>query len=461
MKRFPMLAIIIWSLVSPSPLRGETTDQPVQASDPKSAESSAAPAESSKEESAPETTSDKEGSSSWVIERRRDQVTTEPGYIASPIAVNIPGIGFSYGLIGSVFNIAETEMDTFFFTTNGDSNGFGLGLIDTPVYEEMLTFNLFTSRFRDTGLESHRRGISSDPDDARILKFAKTQVAVGQLSLRLWEKRVQLNLGLFRNEGSLDKILDKEGEVIADPEDQTSSVTSTSFGGVLDLTDDRADPRRGVQFEAQYFRPPAGDAFGPEYYIMDYNFLAYVPVGKISTWVFNAYRSDAVVTRTGETDPTAVRNEKGINCNQLPPQAQSACVEEEDEIVAETIANNKFGTASSIGGTQRMRSYVTGRFKAAHATTFGTELRLNLTEEFTPFNLYVAKGVRTGIQLALFGEWGPVNDYESKLTEQYKRSLGIGVRFIVASGFIVRLDVAQGEEGVQPTLFFNYPWFVF
>jgi hypothetical protein len=396
-----------------------------------------------------------------VPERRRDQIRTEPGYIASPVAVNIPGIGFSYGVVGSIFNIKETEMDTFLFTTNGDSNGFGLGLIDTPVFHEAVTFNLFHSQLRDTGLESHRRGIDSDPDQRRILRFAKTSVTVGQLSFRFWEKRLQFNLGLFENSGKLDKILDKDGEVIADPEDQSSSRLSRSAGGILDFTDDRADPRKGVQVEAQYFQPPKGGEGDPNYYIMDYNLITYVPIGNLSTWVFNAYRSDAVVTSKGETDYATVAEEQGLDCERLPPAVQSECQLEQDQVVSETIANNKYGTASSVGGTQRLRSFVTGRFSAAHAMSFGTEFRLNLTEEFTPFNVYIAKGIRTGVQLAFFGEWATVNDFESKLSEQYKRSVGVGLRLLVASGFIVRLDVANGEEGTQPTLFFNYPWFVF
>jgi hypothetical protein len=38
---------------------------------------------------------------------------------------------------------------------------------------------------------------------------------------------------------------------------------------------------------------------------------------------------------------------------------------------------------------------------------------------------------------------------------------GSGVRFILASGFVVRLDLATGSEGTQPTLIFQYPWAVF
>ena len=78
--------------------------------------------------------------------------------------------------------------------------------------------------------------------------------------------------------------------------------------------------------------------------------------------------------------------------------------------------------------------------------------------------LYLCIGqTLSGVQLALFGEGGTVADHESELTQtaDYRYSYGGGVRFILASGFVVRLDLATGDEGVQPTLIFQYPWSVF
>jgi hypothetical protein len=98
-----------------------------------------------------------------------------------------------------------------------------------------------------------------------------------------------------------------------------------------------------------------------------------------------------------------------LNCNQYPagPDLDS-CQSAEANLLAGQLENNRSGTATPLGGTQRLRSYDNGRFYAGQALFYGVEYRWNLTDERTPFNIYLAKGVRTGIQLAAFWERGMV-----------------------------------------------------
>jgi len=124
------------------------------------------------------------------------------------------------------------------------------------------------------------------------------------------------------------------------------------------------------------------------------------------------------------------------------------------------LANNQYGTATALGGTQRLRSFENGRFYAGQALFYGIEYRWNLTDERTPFNIYVAKGVRTGIQLAAFWERGTVADHSSELFKDGRSSYGIGAR-LVLSGVVIRFDLARGNEGVQTQLFITYPWSMF
>lgn len=39
-----------------------------------------------------------------------------------------------------------------------------------------------------------------------------------------------------------------------------------------------------------------------------------------------------------------------------------------------------------------------------------------------------------------------------------RQSYGAGVRMVTASGLVYRLDFATGDEGFQPSVFFQYPW---
>ena len=39
-----------------------------------------------------------------------------------------------------------------------------------------------------------------------------------------------------------------------------------------------------------------------------------------------------------------------------------------------------------------------------------------------------------------------------------RQSYGAGLRVVTASGLVYRLDLATGDEGPQPSVFFQYPW---
>lgn len=392
--------------------------------------------------------------------RRRDQNQTTPGYILTPAAANIPGLGFTYGILGSFFNVNNSEMDVLGFKFWGDLEGQGAGVVDLfiiPQYPDLLTLNLFWNSFSKVGVETHRRGIKSDPDQRNLIELSDFEVTVAQLNLRLLERRLQFNVSGNTQRLQLSKVRNKDGDVVTEGNGQTQRAYNRAYGSILDLTDDRFDPRKGMSAEVYRYDRPDPGGYSPHFYTLEYNFLFYVPTSSRNTLAFNAYRSDAHVMRKGETDPSVIKSRLAFNCDSKDEQ----CLSLEKQYLSEELAQNKYGTATPLGGTQRLRSYVTNRFSGAHSQFFGTEFRWNLTEEFTPFNVIVAGGVRTGVQVALFAETGTVSDYESELNENYKSSMGAGVRFVMASGFVVRLDMAHGDEGTQPTFIFQYPWTVF
>ena len=112
--------------------------------------------------------------------------------------------------------------------------------------------------------------------------------------------------------------------------------------------------------------------------------------------------------------------------------------------------------ATSLGGTQRLRSYPVGRFHDEYAFFFGLESRFYFMENTTPFNWIIEKGVFEAFQIALFQEFGqisPKND--SSLYSNFKSSSGLGFR-IVFSTVILRMDYASGNEGDEKTIFIGY-----
>lgn len=92
-------------------------------------------------------------------------------------------------------------------------------------------------------------------------------------------------------------------------------------------------------------------------------------------------------------------------------------------LIDNVVADNTYGAASSLGGFNRLRSYSAGRYQGAHTLFVGTEARWNLTDEFTPFNLYFIKDVRTAIQLSAFYEIGSVAERQSDIGDTTRSSL--------------------------------------
>jgi hypothetical protein len=66
--------------------------------------------------------------------------------------------------------------------------------------------------------------------------------------------------------------------------------------------------------------------------------------------------------------------------------------------------------------------------------------------------------VRTGLQVAFFGEVGSVSEKSGDLWDKTRYSYGAGLRLVAASGSVYRADIANGNEGSELTVFFHYPW---
>jgi outer membrane protein assembly factor BamA len=229
----------------------------------------------------------------------------------------------------------------------------------------------------------------------------------------------------------------------------------------VDYTDDRLDPRAGLRLEVAQKTPTIEQDFLSQYTVTDYNVTGYIPVRKWDTIALNVFVSDARVTKKGLTDFAALQQVAGLGCDAYPPgPAQDQCKITEAEHLSQQIAANEHGTATSLGGTQHLRAFPNGRFYAGHALFYGAEYRWNLTDERTPFDIFIARGVRTGLQLAFFAEKGGVADDPAELSKHLRSSYGMGFR-VVLSGVILRADYATGEEGNVFQLFINYPWGMF
>jgi hypothetical protein len=185
---------------------------------------------------------------------------------------------------------------------------------------------------------------------------------------------------------------------------------------------------------------------------MEYSASVFLPLGRRSTWVFNYFRSDAHVLRQGTTNRDDVKLQQNLDCSTWTDPVKC------EQVVDNIVAGNTYGTATGLGGTSRLRAYPSDRYSGAHTVFYGTEVRWNLTEEAHPFDIFIAKDVRTVLQVAAFYELGSVADKREDLGDVYRPSYGGGFRMVTASGIVFRADVASGREGIETTIIFGYPW---
>ena len=392
-------------------------------------------------------------------DRRRDQFPKEFGYAAFPYPYRLPGIGSGLSFAAGAFNIADTYTDAYGIVFAGDVKGGVAGVGDIHLIPRTLILDLGYTAISKAAFRSYaQRGMNTGKDDFRLIEIGDTEFYGARMTATFYDRRFETYGAWYEGASRLKSIRDKDGNIIIEAQNPPRDRGHTTLlGARLDLTDDYSDPRRGLRFDVTRTQsPPRGS--GPDYFVMDYNTTAYVPFGRRNTLAFNLLRSDAFVTRQGETDGVALQQQLGLNCTDpiLTPTQQQFCA----DVIATSIAHNRFGTATSLGGFSRLRSYPQGRYNGAHTLFFGAEYRWNLTDERTPFDIFIMKDVRTSIQLALFYETGVTSDTRSEL---YKRSnmrdsYGAGLRIVTASGVVLRADLAHGKEGISTAIFIGYPW---
>jgi hypothetical protein len=367
----------------------------------------------------------------------------------------LPGIGQGIAYVAYLTNIALDYADIYFYWVTGEAEGFGTGVSEIHVYPRTLLLDLWIEQIDKAQVFQYpSRGMDTEKNDYRLVDVRNTDSRGVQLTLALAERRFEAFVVYESNKDQLVAFRDRKGHLLQDLEEPLKEEQeSWTYGLLADLTDDRRDPRRGVRAILDFESFPRQSGSDPDFYRVNTQLDLYLPVGKQSTFALDWFRSSAVVRDAGETDPNVlIRNVCPVPdplC-EGSPQAQ--------DYVANAIAAHANGTAEALGGRNRLRAYPQGRFQGAYSEYLGAELRLNLTEEVTPFDYLIWKDVRTSIQAVLIAETGTVAETEGDLWNRSRSDYGAGLRMVMASGGVYRVDYVTGDEGPQVTIFVNYPW---
>ncbi len=387
----------------------------------------------------------------YVPARHKDPGSDDFGWFLAPTPVNLEGVGSAvpvFGLLANGYQGADLIGVT---TLPGGDFAVNVAVLDEfpLLWGFQFTGGIFSI---DAAYNLYNRGIDSNPDDYVVPYFHQ---AADFWDLRYvgWEQRIEIFYRDMKGSGEQIKVLDAKGNTISDQKSK-NSFTGQQYGFQFDLTDDRVDPRRGTRF-GQKSKPMESDtAFTSDLLVTDQEINFYIPMDHVDTLVVNAFRSRSSITRAGVTDEASARAALSQGCVK-GAAGYAACKAAEDKIVNDALAYNRYG-ATSLGGSDRLRGYDMGRFTAGNADFYGVEYRWNFADEAKPVNWYVIGGVNTLVQLAIFAETGSVADKTADLSNQYKSDVGVGIRAII-SGFVYRLDLAMGDEGLGVTMFIDYP----
>jgi len=394
--------------------------------------------------------------SNMITDRRKDQFPTGTGRLIAPVPYSMPGIGDGFFLLGHFANLISTTGDLTVIKAFGDVEGYDINVDEVPLYDHHLFLRadvMDLSSIQQNYYDA--RGMNTDKDAYSLMDISSYKMGSIGLDLTFFERRLTFSVDHSVSNGELSAVRNSDGDIITEFGDPYKfDDKSTKLGILLDLTDDYQDPRSGLRMNISYQNHPAKHDNDPDYYVTEFNVLMYKNLFKTDTLVFNLFQSDAHVTKKGNVNRNDIAAELGFNC--APTDTQ--CKDTETSVVENFVNERAHGTATALGGWNRLRAYPGERFNGAHTATIGVEYRMNFEHEATPFNYSIWKDTQTGIQVAFFAEVGTVAESMDELWKDTRSVVGSGVRLVTGSGAVYRFDLAVGDEGAQPNLFFYYPW---
>jgi len=337
-----------------------------------------------------------------AMERRRNQFLDKQGYYIFPSPYSLPGIGSGFGLVGAMSNVANSYADFYVYALQGDLEGGGLALSDVHLIPKRLVFDLTASKFRQLFIQNFgARGIGGDKDDYTLLELDDNNFLGARLTAIFSDRMLEVYIMGYDGSWHISALHDSDGELIQSV-DQSDHIDygAAILGMRVDYTDDYQNPRAGLRLDLNATRELERESHSPDQYTMQYSLTGYIPLRRWDTLVLHYYQADAMLISEGETNRTAVEQIYGYDCTQGTPEQQTDC----NNLVSTIISANRYGTAGGLGGTSRLRAYPMNRYNGAHVRFGGLEYRWNITEESTPFNIWIAKDIRTSIQMAFFFE---------------------------------------------------------
>jgi hypothetical protein len=394
---------------------------------------------------------------SWIPDRRDTPSKSESGFLSFPVFSHIPGIGSTYGVgfLGS--NLAKTKVNVFTAALTGDTRAMILGINEVHLIPNTLMFHFVGYNTR-IPWEIHERGGTSSKENYFYLisgEYGGSMVT----DFELWKRRFQLTAKIGGSRVKPIGITTKSGIGVNNIDSRESDGVTSNFSLTFDLTDDERDPRKGLNLQIFRDETMIFDGLHSRFHNWSGSATAYIPLPHKSVWAFNVFRSSAYVTQQNSASIEDLRASMGLQCSQQPAGLErDSCLASENLRLQERYSENQNGSASMLGGPTQLRGFPLGRWRGDQSLFYATEMRINLTDENTKFDLGFIRGTRSFFQIAPFYELGAVAEYPEVIENSpLEASYGVGFR-LGFSGATIRADAGFSKEGPQFTFYVGYPW---
>ncbi|MEE8435974.1 MAG: hypothetical protein V3S64_14410, partial [bacterium] len=200
------------------------------------------------------------------IERRKPQFLKDPSYLILPLPYSLAGIGQGILFTGLAGNIGGTNMDAFALIITGDVTGSIVVVEDIHLIEETLIFGFQNQNINKAIVNNYdQRGMNSTGENYKLIELDQADGQVATVTLSLFDRRFELIGGLAKNKSSVTRIRTQDGTLIADLSPGFKSESETTFFGfVVDYTDDRQDPRKGIRLHVTRSNSPPASNVDPD-----------------------------------------------------------------------------------------------------------------------------------------------------------------------------------------------------
>ena len=391
-----------------------------------------------------------------AVTTEQTSLANDSGYLVLPIVLRLEGVGLIYGAGGGVQDTVGDRVDIYAAKSFGAVDALGVLATDVPIGAEGFAMTLFALTVSRAAFDTaYRRGITEDSSLVQEVSGNGFGSIVDGLFL---DRQLKVTAGIAQTKVVLEDFQDSSGDSIPIPGavlhdiDTNHKIIAVEY----DRTEGSPSPLRGYRLGINAVTAD-GRVGQSDTLTTTYRAAGFFGLGQSLTWGVFVLGSDATVTRreTKYDTEDEVREALEIDCASVADSRKRAqCEQLEDDLSAYIAANNRYGTATPLGGSTTLRAYRELRFRAAHTRLVSTELRWRISESLSLgfFN-------RDGNQLEVvpFWEIGYASDQAGQLYDSSRASYGVSVRLFI-NNIPLRLGVAQGEEGTAWFLTAGSPW---